>query len=96
MAILNPPSNSGEAEVLLGAINAGGKGNDTDITTLNLNPGARIQMFVDELFPNGQDAASVEFRSNLPIALLPLQQDGLVLTTQDVFPPRSLETLFDD
>ena len=43
---------------------------------------------------DAQGATSAEFRANVPVNILPLQQDGLVLTTQDIFLERSLESLF--
>ena len=91
LAIVNPFTNSSTADVRLGTVNSDGKIVDT--AQMNLDPGHRISQFLDELM-GVEGATSAEFRSNVPVAILPLQQDGLVLTTQDVFPGRNLDTLF--
>ena len=91
VALLNPFSNSGAAAVGLAGVGPNGKA--IDVYQTSLEPGTRISKFLDELM-NVQGATSAEFRSNVPVAILPLQQDGLVLTTQDVFPERGLESLF--
>lgn len=89
VAIMNP-FNFGEAEVGIVTVNAGGNSIDTEIVQLNLGTGDVF--FLNERM-NTEGATSAEFRSNVPVAFLPLNQDGLVLTTQDVFPRRNLENL---
>lgn len=93
VAIVNPLSNTETAEVRLGTANADGCVFDT--TALFLDPGQQVSMFLDQLLST-TGATSVEFRSNVPVAILPLQQEGLVLTTQELFPARDVESLFRD
>lgn len=86
-AMLNLLSAPFDAEVTMGTISSAG--DILEIQQFNLVPGQRVSMFIDELFDvSGGPPASVEFRSNLPLSVLPLVQNGLVLTSQDVFPPR--------
>ncbi len=89
VAVVNPFINDLPAEVLLASVDPAG--NVVDTASLDLMPGQQISRFLDQLMDT-QGAASAEFRSNVPIAILPLQQDGLVLTTQDLFPERNLNS----
>ncbi len=92
LAIMNPFSNPDPADVRVGTVNSGGRIIDWD--AIPLNPGEQISRFLDELGIDTTGATSVEFRSDMPVAILPLQQDGLDLTNQDLFPPRNLQQLF--
>ncbi len=92
VAIMNPIFNPDAADVQIGVANQDGKIFDT--TSVTLDPGVQISRFLDQLSVDPLGATSAEFRSTLPIAILPLNQDGLVLTTQSVFPPRNLQSLF--
>ncbi len=93
LAVLNPFTNDVPADVLLASVDAAG--NVTDMGSVELMPGQQISRFLEELM-NVEGATSAEFSSNVPVAILPLQQDGLVLTTQDLFPPRNVQSLFGD
>ncbi len=68
-------------------------------TSLGLNKGERTSRFLGELltpaawsgFPLGVTenfSGTLEIRASNPVAILPLRQEGLVLTTQALFPPR--------
>ena len=89
VAILNPFGVV--AELLIGSVDGSGK--MIDYTGRTLPPGVRLSLFLDQLM-DVDGATSAEFRASTPIVILPLQQDGLVLTTQDLFPARNVESLF--
>lgn len=91
LAVLNPFINGLPAEVLLASVDP--DGNVMDMGGVELMPGQQISRFLDELM-DVVGATSAEFSSNVPVAILPLQQEGFVLTTQDVFPGRNVESLF--
>ena len=86
IALLNPPLND-PAEVDLHFFNPGG--NEVAMRTINLLPGEKVARFLDELVSGLEGfTGSVEMRADEPISFLPIRQEGLVLTTQDAFPPR--------
>ena len=89
LALLNPPSNTLATNVELRLFDSNGDAVTEGMITLE--PGRRISRFLDEFFQNlGEFNGSVEIRTNndCPIVVLPLRQQGIVLTTQDLFPPR--------
>ncbi len=63
---------------------------------VNVAPGQRVSRFIDELIADIPDfEGSIEIRtsgleSGVPVALLPLRQEDIILTTQSLFPPRVL------
>ena len=96
LALVNPPQNP-EVEVTIEAI--GSAGDVALTTTINLQPGGKVSQFLFQFLPElGDFKGSIELRSSdpadpdnpikPPIAILPIRQEGLVLTTQNVFPPR--------
>lgn len=88
VAILNPPTNPGEATVVIEVLNSSGTFVGT--ASLKLVPGQKVAQFLDKLVPglSAHFSGSVDIRSDLPVAVLPLRQEGVVLTTQDTFPGR--------
>lgn len=96
LAFLNPPGNPA-ATVSISAVGNDGNGRLTSM--INLDPGERDARNLFEFLPSlGNFNGSLEIRSrNMadpespdqpPIAILPLRQEGVVLTTSDLFPPR--------
>ncbi len=72
-------------------------------TSVGLDKGEKTARFLGELVtPSGLTldeflrgtgesfSGSVEIRASEPVAILPLRQEGLVLTTQALFPPRAI------
>lgn len=89
MSVLLPPGSDGPTDVDLTLFNADGTIRGVD--SLRLEVGQKTSRFLDELVENlGNFTGTVEARSDEPISLLPLRQEGVVLTTQDAFPPRQL------
>ena len=97
IALLNPPGNP---PVTISVQAIGSDGNSI-VTAPNipLQPGEKTARFLFGFLPSlGDFDGSIEIRSSNmadpdstprpPIAILPLRQEGLVLTTQSVFPPR--------
>ncbi len=89
LAILLPPGSDGPSDVDLTLFNSDGTIRGADM--LNLQVGQKTSRFLDELVDGlANFTGSVEIRSDEPISVLPLRQEGIVLTTQDAFPPRQL------
>ena len=96
VAILLPPNALGNSEVGLRVRDS--DGNITDKSCFTMEPGDRISKFVSEIVP-GLSAlevlgggvtlsGAIELYSDEPVALMPLRQEGIVITTESVFPPR--------
>ncbi len=96
IALLNPFGNP-PARISLEAI--GNDGNSILTSFIDLLPGEKTARFLFQYMPSlGNFDGSIEIRSrNMtdpdsndrpPIAILPLNQQGLILTTQNPFPPR--------
>ncbi len=93
VALLNPLGNDAPARVELTVFDNAGQ--QLGQSTLRLNLGQRVSMFVDELVPGLPDfEGTVRLRSFDPndpdrpilISVLPLRQENVVLTTQLAFP----------
>lgn len=88
LALLNPISSSGEADIELALFDA--QGIPSGVARLTLGPGRKTARFMDEFFLDLTEfSGSAELRSTHPIAILPLRQEGTVLTTQETFPLRA-------
>ncbi len=87
VTILLPPNALASSEVGLRVRDSDGNINDKSCFTME--PGDRIAKFVTEIVP-GLSALSgtVEIYSDEPVGLMPLRQEGIVITTESVFPPR--------
>ncbi len=96
IALLNPPGNP-PATISIQAI--GSDGNSIATRDFGLQPGEKKARFLIQFLPSlGSFDGSIEIRStNMadpgsnnrpPVAILPILQEGLVLTAQDAFPPR--------
>ncbi len=84
MAILNPLKGNQEAKIQIHPLNFTGLfiGEPIEIV---LKPGERIAKFLDELAPGIRDFwGEVILTSDVPVVVLPLLQEGSVLTTQKV------------
>lgn len=91
VSLLSPPTGAQGTVISLELV--GSDGTSQGVEEVTLQPGHRMAMFIDEIFDN-LDAfeGSVEIRSKdfVPVAILPLFQEGVVLTTSTLFPPRQL------
>ena len=59
--------------------------------TVLIDAGNKIAVFLDQLVPGLEDfTGSFEVHSDLPVAILPLRQEGIQLTTQELHPARQL------
>lgn len=96
IAFVNPPGNPA-ARVSVHAVDKDGTGLLTSM--INLGPGEKDSRFLFEYLPSlGSFNGSIEIRSvnmadpesmDIPqIAILPIRQEGVVLTTSDLFPLR--------
>ncbi len=87
VAILLPPNALGDSQVGLRV--RGSDGNISGENCVTMEPGDRISQFVTEIVP-GLSALSgaVEIYADVPVGLMPLRQEGIVITTESVFPPR--------
>ncbi len=61
--------------------------------TFTLDRGHKTALFLNQIFGSAQGVerpftGSLDIRASHPVSVLPLRQEGLVLTTQDLFPPR--------
>ena len=89
IAVVNPPTNKQTTVEFFLFDSPGTPSGNGDVV---LAPGQKSAQFLDQLVENlGGFTGSVEMRSDEPVSLLPLRQQGLVLTTQDAFPPRQLD-----
>ncbi len=87
LAVLNPLVNRNPTNVWLTVFDD--NGNEIADTVIPLEAGQKEASFLDELVSNLPEfSGSVELKSDFPVAVLPLQQQGVVLTTLDVFPGR--------
>ncbi len=87
VALLNPPGNDGPAVVSLAVIDRLGR--TVGESELTLQPGAQTARFLSEIVAGLENfSGTFELRSSRPIAVLPLRQDGIELTTQVVHPAR--------
>ena len=96
VAILLPPNALDSSEVGLRVRDSDGTINDKSCFTME--PGDRISKFVTEIVPGLASlevlgggltlSGAIEVYSNVPVALMPLRQEGIVITTESVFPPR--------
>ena len=98
VALLNPPAPvtsepAGETEdafITIQVVDT--KGRVEGEETLVLVPGEKIAVFLSELVEGLDDfLGTFELRSSLPVAILPLRQEGIQLTTQEVHPPREMK-----
>ncbi len=87
LAVLNPLVNRNPTNVWLTLFDEGG--NQIADTVIPLEAGQKESAFLDKMISGLQDFnGSVQLKSDFPVAVLPLQQEGVVLTTLDVFPGR--------
>ena len=87
LAVLNPLVNRNPTNVWLTLFDEGG--NQIADTVIPLEAGQKESAFLDKIISGLQDFnGSVQLKSDFPVAVLPLQQEGVVLTTLDVFPGR--------
>ena len=97
VAILLPPNALGNSEVGLRVRDS--DGDITDKTCFTMEPGDRISKFVTEIVPGlsaleilgggSTLSGAIEIYSDEPVGLMPLRQEGIVITTESVFPPRA-------
>jgi hypothetical protein len=90
LAVLNPPDSTGPAVLAVEVFDAfGGSVGNAQIT---VQPGQRVAQNWTELVPALRNRAgfvgTAEVVSSVPVILLPLRQDGVDLTAQDVLPAR--------
>ena len=89
VALLNPPSNGQDAQVDVVILDSYGRIRGQ--SSLNLAAGGRSARFLNEIVSGLQDfTGTFELRSNVDVVVLPLRQEGVELTTQDVHPARQL------
>ncbi len=87
VAILLPPNALGNSEVGVRVRNSDGVIEDKSCFTME--PGDRISKFVTEIVPGlSALSGSIEIYSDEPVGLMPLRQEGIVITTESVFGPR--------
>lgn len=90
LAVLNPPQSPGPAKVSLEVFDAFGNGVGT--AEFTVEPGQRLAQNWTELVPALRGrvgfVGTAEVVTDVPIILLPLRQDGVDLTAQDVLPAR--------
>lgn len=90
LAVLNPPLSSGPATVAVDVFDAFGNG--VGSAQFTVEPGRRLARNWTELVPALRNRAgfvgTAEVISDVPVILLPLRQDGVDLTAQDVLPAR--------
>lgn len=87
VALLNLPVNQAAAVVSLSVIDRLGR--TVGESELTLQPGAQTARFLSEIVAGLESfSGTFELRSNVPVAVLPLRQDGIELTTQVVHPGR--------
>lgn len=85
VSFLNPPVNP-EAEVSIRAVNSAGA--VAEAREFTLQPGEQTAGFISQTLGLTDFIGSIEIESSVSIAILPLRQEEVVLTTQDLFPPR--------
>ncbi len=91
VAILNPPSNQETAQVTIDVFDRFGQSVGSGIID-GCEPGERVAQNLAELVPAlaGLEGflGTASIRSTVDIAVLPLRQDGIELTTQEALPAR--------
>ena len=85
LALVVPKQAAGDARITVQALGAEGEALGDPIEII-LAPGAKRAVFLDELIADLPDfVGRVEVRSNIPIVVTPLLQEGVVLTSRATF-----------
>ncbi len=87
MAIMSPPDNADSSSIILSAINLDGELMET--TNLQMQPGRMGFVVLANIMPNlNEFDGTVEIISSFPIVVQPFRENGELISSLRLFPPR--------